>query len=49
MHEIFTIELTVIDPGLKDVELVEDERPPVVTPTFRRIVEPVEFVGWNQP
>lgn len=40
-------EITVADPGLQDVTLREGEKPPVVTPTFRRNV-PVEFVEWGQ-
>ena len=41
------IEVTVRDPDLRDVELAEDEPPPLVTPSFQKNL-PVEFVSWNQ-
>lgn len=43
-HEI---ELTVEDPGLREVELRDDDRPPLVRPTFRAQA-PAVLVDWNQ-
>ena len=41
------VELTVVDPDIRDVVLAEGELPPVLNPSFRK-QEPIVFEGWNQ-
>lgn len=41
------IELTVKSPDLKDVELKEGERPPLISPRYRQ-QEPILFVEWGE-
>jgi hypothetical protein len=42
------IELTIEHPDLRDVELVEDEQPPLIRPVYRREDDVVLLVDWGQ-
>lgn len=42
------IELTIEHPDLRDVELVEGERPPLIEPKYRREDDAVLMIDWGQ-
>jgi hypothetical protein len=42
------IELTIEHPDLRDVEVVEDEHPPLIEPRFQREGDVVLMVDWGQ-
>lgn len=42
------IAVTIEHPDLRDVELVEGERLPLIRPTFRREADVVLLVDWGQ-
>lgn len=47
MHRTGEIELTVKSPDLRDVTVLEGERPPLISPRYRR-QDPVVFVEWGE-